>query len=332
VENTQKLTTLRSFFTLTLGWWAGKTRLQAFTLTFLLILSLLINVSVNYGVNQWNRFFFDALGAKNASQAFAASLYFLGLLIAATAVGVAIVLSRETLQVRWREWLTHKLLDKWNVKSNKSEVTSPEYRIADDSRMALEPIVDFAIGLTTSLFSGLVFITVLWNVGGSYTLLGVTIHGFMVFAALFYALIVSGLMILIGKNLPTEMAKRNETEAKFRFELMRVRENSLEKLSRDGLTKTYTSLVTQWLKVVRLNGAITWVTNSSGVFIPVLPLLLCAPKFFEGGFTLGEVTQLAGAFIQTQIAISWLVDNFRALAQCYASVLRITELNETLED
>jgi len=143
----------------------------------------------------------------------------------------------------------------------------------------------------------------------------------------------------VGHRLPGAVARRNEAEAKLRFELTRLRENSEsvalirgEADERRALGTTYQELVRRWLGVVRRHGHITWLTNGSGVFVPVLPLLLAAPKYLSGEFTLGQVTQLAGAFLQVQVAIAWLVDNFRALAQCYASMQRVTELTNAIDD
>lgn len=340
----------RDFFALAIGWWRGASARRAWFLTLALGACLVVNVGINFAVNTWNRRFFDALENSDSHTVFWAVIVFLGLVFCAAAVGVGIVLSRETLQVRWREWLIGSLLDRWiggqryyRMGLARTEPANPEYRIADDTRMATEPIVDFAIGLVTSVVSALTFVGVLWMVGGSLTLhLGSTdlvIPGYMVLAAIVYGVCVSGLMLWIGRKLPGAVARRNEGEAKLRFELTRLRENAEsvalirgEADERRALGATYADLVTRWLGVVRRHGHITWLTNSNGVFIPVLPLLLAAPKYLSGEFTLGQVTQLAGAFMQVQVAIAWLVDNFRALAQCYASMQRVTELTNAIDD
>jgi putative ATP-binding cassette transporter len=340
----------RDFFALAVGWWSGATARRAWFLTFALAACLIVNVGINFAVNTWNRRFFDALENSDSNTVFWAVIVFLGLVFCAAAIGVGIVLSRETLQVRWREWLIGSLLDRWiggqryyRMGLARTEPANPEYRIADDTRMATEPIVDFAIGLLSSIVSALTFVGVLWYVGGSLTLNvgsgSFVIPGYMVLAAIIYGVTVSGLMLWIGRKLPGAVARRNEGEAKLRFELTRLRENAEsvalirgEADERRALGQTYSELVTRWLGVVRRHGHITWLTNSNGVFIPVLPLLLAAPKYLSGEFTLGEVTQLAGAFMQVQVAIAWLVDNFRALAQCYASMQRVTELTNAIDD
>jgi putative ATP-binding cassette transporter len=340
---------LSDFFAFARGWWRGPSARRAWFLTASLACLLVVSVGVNFLVNSWNRQFFDALEASDAATASRAVLTFFALVFCAAAVGVCIVLTRETLQVRWREWLIARLLDRWlgrqsyyRMRLDHTEPANPEYRIADDTRMATEPIVDFAIGLVLSLVSALTFVGVLWFVGGSLTVhIGertLTIPGYMVLATLVYGVSASLLMLWIGRLLPNEMARRNEAEARLRFELTRLRENSEsvalirgERDERRALSATYAELVVRALRVVRRNGQITWLMNGSSVFVPVLPLLLAAPKYLAGDFTLGQVTQLAGAFIQVQLAIAWLVDNYRAIAQCYASILRVTELSRAIE-
>src|SRR5205807_2445569 len=46
---------------------------------------------------------------------------------------------------------------------------NPEYRIADDVRIATESPVEFATGMTAALLSATTFIAVLWTIGGSLT-------------------------------------------------------------------------------------------------------------------------------------------------------------------
>ena len=95
------------------------------------------------------------------------------------AVGVGIVLTRETLQVRWRAWIVDRLLGTWLARDRyyhlgitHTEPANPEYRIADDTRWATEPLVDLAIGLFSALTGAAAFISILWSVGGSLDVYG----------------------------------------------------------------------------------------------------------------------------------------------------------------
>ena len=58
----------------------------------------------------------------------------------------------------------------------------------------------------------------------------------------------------------------------------------------------------------------TVVSQTSGYIAPVLPIILCAPKFLDGSMSLGQVMQAASAFTIVQGAFNWLVDNYPRLA------------------
>ena len=97
---------------------------------------------------------------------------------------------------------------------------NPEYRIADDIRLATDSPVDFLTGITTAVLSALTFIVVLWTIGGSlsFNLAGmeITIPGFLVVAAVAYAVLASGSMVFIGRRFVTVSENKNQAEAEFR--------------------------------------------------------------------------------------------------------------------
>ena len=341
--------TARRFQTFTGGFWRGANARQAWLWTVALAGFLVLKLGVDVANNTWNRWFFDALERRDAASAGLAVLAF-GLLVACiAAVGVGIVISRETLQVRWREWCTSSLLDMWltNQRFYKLSMLSnampnPEYRISDDVRMATEPLTDFAIGLFTALLAATTFAGILWSVGGSMDIsIGatvVTIPAFMVFGAIFYGVTASALIPIVGKRLAGVAAAKNESEALFRADMIRLRENAEgivlaggDQDARTQLHRTYAQVVRQWLALVRQHGNVTWVMNASSAMVPVVPLILCAPKYLAGQLTLGEVMQLASAFVQVQMAIAWLVDNYSRVAEWFASARRIVELVDAFE-
>ena len=187
------------------------------------------------------------------------------------------------------------------------------------------------------------FISILWTVGGSYTLdlgaLGpVTIPAYMVILALAYGFLASGLMLWVGAQLVGFVGRKNEAEGYFRFAMMRIRDNAESVALMNGaryeqavLGRFYETVVARWMAIVWQHGHLTWITNASGPMIPIIPLLFAAPKYISGELTLGQVTQLAAAFIQVQIAISWVVDNYNRVAEWYASARRVMDIVDACE-
>lgn len=342
--------TVNRFNRFAAGFWAGPSGRMAWLLTFGLAGFLVLKLIVDVATNSWNRWFFDALENRDGSTLFVAGVAFPILVIGIAAVGVGIVRTRETLQVRWREWITARLLDSWLARQrfyrmglSAQGMPNPEYRISDDVRMATEPLVDFAIGLFTALLSASTFVGILWSVGGSLNVtvggVDLTIPAFMVIGALVYGVVASSLVPIAGRQLAGAAAAKNEAEARFRFEMIHLRENAeavvlshAEPSARARLDCTYRRLVADWLHVVRQHGNVTWVMNANTALIPVVPLLLATPKYLSGDLSLGEVVQLASAFFQVQIAISWLVDNYWRIAEWYASARRVVELIDAYDE
>src|SRR5215218_11317107 len=293
----------RAFARLVGGWWQGATARRAWVLSLGLAGLVVANIGLNVTVNAWNRMFFDALEKRDSGTLVFALLAFAGLVVVIAAIGVLIVVTRETLQVRWREWLVGRLTGIWLTRQRyyrlglaQIEPANPEYRIADESRLSTEPVVDFAIDLLNALLSFVAFIGILWTVGGaiSFQVLGtwITIPAYMTIAALLYGLAMSAITVYVGRPLVPGVAAKNEAEARFRFELTRLRENAEsialirgEPDERGILGRSYDRLVGRWLAVVRLHGRLTWITNASGALIPVVPLLLATPKYLSGELT-----------------------------------------------
>src|SRR5215510_10245127 len=333
-------------------WRGGHTAWGAWALIVGLAGFLALSVAATYALNLWNRWFFDSLEARNVDAVTRAVLVFPLIIAWMAAVGVGTVLSRETLQVRWRAWIVRQLVGRWlgkrrfyHLNVTGKEPPNPEYRISDDTRWATEPLVDLGIGLVQSFGSAALFVSGLWTVGGSIALdlgsLGsVTLPGYMMWMSLAYGAIASGLMLWMGAPLVGFVGRKNEAEGYFRFAMMRVRDNAESVALMNGgryeqaiLGRFYDSVIARWMAIVWQHGHLTWITNSFGPMnqYQIVPLLFAAPKYLSGELSLGEVTQLAFAFAQVQLAISWLVNEFNRVAEWYASARRVMDIVEACD-
>ena len=340
---------MRRFFGVALRFWTGESRLRAWVLTLLVLLFVGAQLAAAVGVNAWNRLFFDGLEKRDLAAVWWA-VSWLPLLVLASALSLScLVISRMLLQMRWREWLTRHIAGWWiadqryyRLQFTAHEQSAPEYRIAEDVRLAIEPLVEFAIGLISAAVTAVTFAAILWQVAGSahFTLAGreLVIPSYMALAAVLYAVIASLAAYVAGRPLVPRIAAKNEAEAQFRAEMTRLRENA-ESIAlikgdadeRDSVGQNYGRVVAAWLGVIRQQGVIAIVLNTNGALFPIVPLLLIAPKYLSGEITLGAVMQVVAAFSAVQAALIWFVDNFVRLAEWFASVTRVDELAEALE-
>jgi putative ATP-binding cassette transporter len=348
-EQARKDYLLTRFWISAKGFWGKNGDRLAWILSIGLLILIVTNVGFQYGINVWNRAIFDAIEKRDSATVFYLTGVFFPLAISSVALGVAQVFARMSIQRRWRAWLTNAVVSRWLANGRYYQLNlvggdhrNPEYRIAEDLRIATDSPVDFAAGVTSAFLSATTFIVVLWTIGGALTITvagsTITIPGFLVIAAVLYAAIASGSIMVIGRRFVQISEDKNQAEAEYRYALTRVRENGEsiallggEQEERDGIDRTFTKVLRQWARLAGQHMRTTLVSQGSSLIAPVVPLLLCAPKFLDGSMTLGQVMQAASAFTIVQTAFGWLVDNYPRLADWNASARRIASLMMSLD-
>jgi len=340
---------LRSFWQSAAGFWKGRAARVPWVLSGILLLIVLLNLAASYGMNLWLRVIFDALQTRDSNKVLELSMLYLPLLAGSVFLSVMQLCARMTMQRRWREWLNKLLIDRWLKNGRYYQLNfvdgahqNPECRIADDVRIATEAPVEFATGAITAILSAAMFIVVLWTVGGAFTAhigeTALTIPGFLVFAAVIYAAVASGTMLVIGRRSITVAENKDQAEAEYRYVLTRLRENGEaiallkgDDEERRGTDKSFKTVFLAWRDVCIQTMRTTIVSQTSDYITSVLPIILCAPKFLDNSMTLGEVMQAVSAFAIVQSALNWLVDNYPRLADWAASARRVASLKLSLD-
>ena len=349
IESAKRKYLPRRFWRAARGFWTRGSGSRAWFWTIGLIVIVVLQVGVQYLINVWNRSIFDALELKNSAEVFYQAMVFFPLALASIVLAVTIVFARMTTQRRWRRWLTNYTVDRWlsngryfhlNLVSGAHD--NPEYRMAEDVRIATEFPIEFGAGILSAFLSAVTFIGVLWFVGGSITFsLGgstVTIHGFLVIAAVLYAASASATMAIIGRRYVVASESKAQSEAELRYVMMRLRENGEsialiagEEEEKIGLTQALSKVLTRWRGLMFQYMRTTIVAQTSYLIAPVFPVILSAPKFLDGTMTLGQVMQAASAFVIVQTAFNWLVDNYPRFADWAASARRVASLHVSLD-
>jgi ABC-type uncharacterized transport system fused permease/ATPase subunit len=323
--------------------WLGRTAKVAWGLTVVLILIVLLQLLVQYLLNYWNRYFFDALERRDAAALWTQAALFLPLAVASVLLAATSVWGRMTAQRKWRECVTRQVIEYWLANDNfrrldplAAESANPEYRISEDVRVATDAPIDLMLAFLASVLTAIVFLGVLWNVGGSLNLVAFgrswTIPGYLVISVVIYSSIFSTAMILVGRKLTSVIEQKNQAEAEFRaaadrlFQLRVREEKNNETAMRRTLWAAVHTVLARWLSLLWQLVSTTLVSHSNFILAPVLGLLLCVPKYLAGAMSLGEVTQSAAAFVTVQGAFNWLVDNYGRIADWRSSVNRVATL------
>jgi vitamin B12/bleomycin/antimicrobial peptide transport system ATP-binding/permease protein len=348
-EQARKKYLLKRFWISARGYWGRHGDGFAWPCSIGLLAMICANVGFQYGINLWNRGIFDAIERHDAGR-----VYYLGAIFPPLVLGSVILVTsqvyiRMMIQRRWRKWLTRSVIARWLANGRYYQLNliggdhkNPEARISEDMRIATESPVDFVAGVIAAFLSASTFIVVLWTIGGALTLpigeMKITIPGFLVVTAVLYAMVTSTTIAVIGRRFVQVSEAKNQVEAEFRYTLTHVRENGEsiallggEEEERNDLDKTFGNVLGQWALLARQYMRTTFVSSGSMLLAPVVPVLLCAPKFLEGSMTLGEVMQAASAFAIVQTAFGWLVDNYPRLADWNACARRVASLMMSLD-
>jgi putative ATP-binding cassette transporter len=164
-----------------------------------------------------------------------------------------------------------------------------------------------------------------------------TVPGFMVWAAIIYASAGSLLSYWVGRSLIGRNAQRYAREADLRFSLVRVNEHvddiSLAEGESDEKRRIELHLdnvLAATRRIVRGHANLTWVTAGFGWITIVAPILVAAPLYFSGKVSFGGLMMAAGAFSQAQSSLRWFIDNFSAIADWSATLLRVANFRHAL--
>src|SRR5437762_4554058 len=271
-------------------------------------------------------------------------------LLASATMGVAVYQTyvKQLLQLRWRRWLTAKLVDRWLAEGRyyqlgfiEAGVDNPDQRISENTKHTTEQAVEFSLGIFDKAVTLISFIGILWMVSGALDVsLGgwsFQIPGYMVFAALLYAGIGSSLTYLVGKPIVTANLRQNATEADYRFALVRLRENSGavgmiggERDEKKVLTKYFGEVLGSTMGLMRTQRQLMWLTSFYATVGIVYPTLVASPRFFAGAITLSWLNQITSVFGKIQTSLNYFVDHFPRIAEWRSHVERLLEFEDAL--
>ena len=343
-------TFLGNVWKLSAPYWRSEEKWRAWALLAAIVTLSLFAVYMLVVLNDWNRQFFNAIQEKDEESFFVLLLYFCFLAAVYIAAAVYRNYLQQALQMRWRIWLTRQYLGDWladqiyyRLELESRGTDNPDQRIAEDLRLFTEGTLAYALGLLRETVTVASFIVILWNVSSALplTLGGVeyAVPGYLVWAALLYALIGSVLTYYVGRPLVRLNFDRQRVEADFRYALVRMRENAEgvalyrgEPAEKRTFLDRLESIRTNWWSIMLYTKRLNTLTIGYGQIAIVFPYFVAGHRYFSGAMTLGHLTQIADAFGQVQNSLSWFVNNYDGLASWKASVDRLITFHRALED
>ncbi len=323
-------------------------RMTLYLLAISITLVILATAAAQVELNAWNQPFYDAIQRK----AFGEFLH--QLMIFFIIAGVLLVLNvgqtwiNQAMRLKLRELATKDLIENWMTQKRAARISragaigvNPDQRIHEDAHHLTDVSTDLSVGLLQASLLLVSFIGVLWILSRGIVLhfgaRELVIPGYMVWAALIYAVSGSLLSWRVGRPLVRLTADRYASEAQLRVSLVRGAEqadgivlSNGEADERRELTSDLANVLAVTWRAVLASVRLNVVTVGYGWVGLVVPIIVAAPGYFGGQLSFGDLMMAVGAFNQVQQSLRWFIDNTGAIADWRATLLRVMNFRQAL--
>jgi vitamin B12/bleomycin/antimicrobial peptide transport system ATP-binding/permease protein len=252
----------------------------------------------------------------------------------------------QWLTIRWRRWLTAYYLDRWldgpthyRAMLGADVVDNPDQRVAEDIRAFVSVSLDLLSGLIGAIARLVSFVAILWSLSNliPLTVLGVTIPGYLVWAALIYAIAGSMVAHWIGRSLIPLDYEQERREADFRFALVRLRENGEavallrgEPSEKRDLMARFQAIIQNWHRLMNRQQFVGLFATAYGRYSLYFPYFVMSPLFFGGNMQLGAFMQSGSAFNEVRSAFSYFITSYVKIAELAAIVQRLSQFETSI--
>jgi putative ATP-binding cassette transporter len=341
--------TFKEFTRIAVPYFRSDDRWPGRVLLFSVISLQLFQVWLNVRFNAWYNTFYTALQNKDWNT-FIWQLGVFSILAAFFIVSAVYQLYlQQWLIIRWRNWLTQRYIGRWlaagthyRMRLKGDQADNPDQRIADDVREFVESTLNIGIALLGSIVTLVSFVVILWTLSATTPLMvgsqSYEIPGYLVWAALIYAILGTWVTHLVGRPLIKLNFDQQRYEADFRFSLVRLRENAEEvtllagePAEKERLRDRFSWVIRNWYDIMRRRKKLTFLTAGYSQVALIFPFIVVSPIYFFGALTLGGLMQIVSAFGQVQSALSFFVTAYTAIADWKAVLNRLSGFEASID-
>lgn len=304
-------------------------------------------ISILFG--WWSAGFMAALLAKDIALILGSVKIFAGLLTGYLVINRALDFFKDTLVIRWRNWMTKSLLKKYFAKKRFLELTrfheqipNPEQRIQDEVKWFTSNLMELATGFINSVFTFIFSVGSLWLIGGalSFALLGlnIVIPGYLVWVAVICAVFATAITLLVGKKLPDYLNQQTAHEAEFRAELNGISKDADSIAIEKGNKYFHGSVLGKFKNIIGVSYQVlfqhlklSFVNDFFSNMPQIIPMLAAIPLYFSDKIGVDQFFQIPRFFIQVCTSLSWFVEHYVTFNRFKVNVERISDLKDALD-
>ncbi len=332
------------------SYWKSEERWWARGLLTVIVLLSLGQVYMLVLLNQWHNEFYNALQNYDYPSFWPLIGQFTVIAFVYIIMAVYAVYLRQMLEIKWRTWMTRHYLRSWMAKQVyyklqvlNSDMDNPDQRISEDINSFINLTLTLFLGFLKQFTTLMAFVFVLWNLSGVLEIpFGETVlsvPGYMVFLCLIYSTLGTWFAHKVGSRLISLNYDQQRFEADFRFNMVRVRENSEsiafyrgEQPELEGFDQRFKNVIKNFWGLMKRTKLLNFYINGYAQLAIIFPILMAAPKYFAGEMQLGGLMQTISAFGRVQDALSYFVDAYASIAQYVSVIRRLNGFTEHMEE
>jgi peptide/bleomycin uptake transporter len=294
----------------------------------LIIFVIYFQVQVSVAINAWYNPFYNLIqtaltqpGEVAIADFFAELVTFAEIAFLAVAVGVLINFFMAHWVFRWRTAMNDYYMDHWQQLRT---VEGASQRVQEDTMRFAGILQGMGASLIDSVMTLIAFLPVLVALSVNVTelpLIG-AIPNALVWVAIVWSLLGTGIVALVGIRLPGLEFRNQRVEAAYRKELV---------LGEDDPTKADPPTATQLFRNVRRNyfrlylnfvyfniGRIVYLQTDN-----IFPYIILGPTIVAGAITLGILNQILNAFGQVRGSFQYLVNSWGTVVELISIYKRL---------
>lgn len=282
----------------------------------------------------WSQEFYNALQAKDIAKFWSEITIFTAIVFFYLFVAVYRLYYRLMLEINWREFMAKSFLHRWlnqsthyQMEHHQKQADNPDQRLSVDAQAFATQSLALSLDLFASVYTLFAFLSLLLSMSTT-----------LVLAAIGYATIGTLLIHFVGKPLIKLFFEQQKVEADFRYNLVRVRENSEaialyhgEDEEKEVLLLRFDNIVKNWWKLMKYQKRLLGYQVVYGQTAIIYPILFVGPMYFAGAIEFGAIFKALRAFSSVQDSLSWFVDKYETLAGWKSVVDRLTGFERSMQ-
>ena len=294
----------------------------------LILFTSYFQVQVSVAINSWYGPFYNLVQAalsKSApvttEQFYSELSTFAGIALVAVVVGVMTRFFVSHYIFRWRTAMNDFYVANW---PRLRTIEGASQRVQEDTMRFASTMEGLGVNLISAVLTLLAFLPVLVRLSSNVTELPLvgSIAYPLVFAAVIWSILGTGVLALIGIRLPRIEFLNQRVEAAYRKELV-LGEDDPARASPPTLSVLFDDIRTNYFRLY-LNfmyfnvGRIVYLQTDV-----IFPYVLLAPTIVAGKITLGSMNQILNAFTQVRTSFQYLVNSWSTIVELISIYQRL---------